>query len=240
MVCIPCADATGEELNSVREILREGTPKPAVLPIAGGAQATAEADEYADVDELLLAAVCDKASAAWHASKAKRGWEALGMPICLLCGVVWQLLRRLKVHLFSNSHFTAAEDPVLCLNTDPEAVKYVTGWMVFKLNRCKSVTSSPALVDALHHLTGPKLANTSNFAFMEEEMKRHSLNSGVPAFVNFVIGLAQTCTTHMTRGALLGNRQNAYTVLMETLEESSWLWDFWQEKLSQAGVHVTV
>ena len=216
-------------------------PTTAILPGIGVAHTPAEGeDEYGEVDESLLGAICDNASAARHASKAKRGWEILGTPICLLCGMVWQLIRRLRVHHFSTANFSAAEDPVLCLQTDPEAVKYVTGWMVFKLNKCKPVTSSPALVAALQCLTGPKLANTLNFAFMESELKRTSLNSGVPAFVKYVIGLAQTCTTHMTRGDLFGNRQNAYTILMERLEASAWLWDYWLEMLKLAGVHVTV
>ena len=200
--------------------------------------APATEDEYGPIPDSNMVAACEAAIADRHASKSTRAWAALGMPLSLLCGHMWQVVRRRNAHLNCTRNFHAEPDPVLRLHSDREALKYVAGWVLMKVTWCHKVQSDRALIAVMDHLAGPLLPNSNNFALLLYEMKHSSLHSAVDALNQFMTGLAQTCTAYLTKDALFGGRQKAFTNIMHKLECDCWLWEFWLGKLTEAVVHV--
>jgi len=148
-------------------------------------------------------------------------------------------MKRREVFLTSTKNIVVANEPALSLHSDDMAVKYITGWIVMKLNSTLAkVVQQQGLQQAVKALTGPMMPNTSNYAYMSEALKRSSLHSGVPQLEQYIKELSFECTTHMTGAALFIGRQHSFTHALKKVEGNPWLWKFWQRKLCEAGVRV--
>ena len=213
-------------------------PHAQVTAMPHEAARNADCDEFGEVDYALHAPAMQAAAAHMHARNVAEGWRALGVPASLLFGMVWQTLRRREVLLMNTKNFAPANDPVMHLESDDKANEYLTGWIVKKLTEMKFVKKEPSLVQVMKALTGPKMQNSSNFAYTLDDMKRNSLHTGVRALQAYIKEVALVCTSLMTRGALFAGRQHAFTNVLGKLEESGWLREFWLVTLDKAGVKV--